>query len=233
MKKTVKTLMTAAVFAAAIGTIPSGTAENSSATDYNPVLDEWQGVYGPPPVTTTLAETTNLQTAYGTYTPVESETTAFNPEQMTTVAVYGPPIAWNTTTAPISETETTPVPTVPVPVYGPPTAWIGDLNDDNRVDVFDMVELRKAYVNYMNGSGSINFYRADINQDGVIGISDLVMLQNYILGNIKDFSNQIPESVSTEQQTSYANTTAATTAFVTSETEPVPAPVYGPPIAFE
>lgn len=238
MKKTVQTVLTATMFAVALGTMPSGTAETSSATDYNPAMDEWQGVYGPPPVTTTLAETTYAQPVYGTYpywetTPVETVTTAFNPEQMTTVAVYGPPIAWGTTTAPVPETVPTTM-AVPVPVYGPPTAWLGDVDGDGRIDVFDMIELRKAYISGLTENSWIDFYRADINKDGEIGVADLVMLQNYLLGNIENFDNRITElhgTVSTEPPKSYADTT--TTAIVPSETEPVPECVYGPPVAFE
>lgn len=206
MKKTVKNLMTAAVFAAAMGTLP--TAETASA-DYNP-QETFATVYGPPVVTT---ETTTMQAVYGTvpywtttpvddYNPQQTETTfaaVYGPAPfwttMPTVTtatketvpapVYGPPIAWNTTTMPI---ETEPVETVPVPVYGPPLAWKGDLIADNRIDVFDMIEMRKKYINSVLYGDYDS--KADVNSDGEVNIADMVMLQKYILGTAKDFSGQ-------------------------------------------
>ncbi len=250
MKKTVQTMMTAAMFAATINMIPSGTSAgtvSASATDYNPAVEEFQGVYAPPdttpvseetlPVPTTM--TTVPATVYGPpiawNTTTEPLITGFNPEQMTTVAVYGPPIAWNTTTEPVETVPAQtnivpPLTTIPLPVYGPPQAWIGDLNEDDRLDVFDMIELRKAYIEGVMDWDDL--YRADVNQDGKIGIADLVMLQNYLLGKTDNFRDQLPEPVPTEPQKSYVNTTNTTTT-TNTVTEPIPEPVYGPPSLFE
>lgn len=228
MKKTIQTMVTAAMFAATVNMIPSGTSagtSSASAVDYNPATENWQNVYGPPPVTT-IKETTQLQPVYGTvpYQTVETTpvTTNFDPEKMTTVAVYGPPIAWNTTTEPVPSPTG---PTIPAPLYGPPIAWVGDLNFDNRVDVFDMIELRKAYIDGVSGSDWLDMYRADVNGDGSIGISDLVMLQNYILGKIDNFNEKLPEPKST-------TATQVSHEPVQTATEPVPQPEYGAPIAF-
>lgn len=267
MKKTVQTVMTAAMFAATMNMIPSGTSDGTvsvSAVDYNPVAEEMQDVYGPP-----VTSPESVQTTYAVYGPpiawdTETEpvetvtappntdpvavygppiawntktepvktvpaTTAYDPlGNQTTYAVYGPPIAWNTTTVPTE----IPVPnTIPLPVYGPPIAWVGDLNEDNRIDVFDMIELRKAYLNGTTGEDWIDLFKADINQDGEIGIADLVMLQNYLLGRTKKiYDNQLEEPKPTAPQVSYEpvqSTTKNTT------TEPVPQPEYGAPVAFD
>lgn len=247
MKKTVQTMMTAAMFAATMNMIPSGTSDgtaSASAVDYNPAIENWQDVYGPPvdyPEMTTATINTVPVPVYGppvswTTTP---ETDLPVPTTISTteeepVCVYGPPIAWNTTTVPTEMPVLTTVPntTIPLPVYGPPIAWMGDINGDNRVDVFDMIELRKAYLN-LNGSAeiTIDLYRADINEDGQIGVADLVMLQNYLLGRTKKiYDNQIEEPKPTTPQVSYEpvqSTTKNTT------TEPVPQPEYGAPVAFD
>lgn len=201
MKKTEKTILTAALFAAALNMIPSGTSnvKNSAlASDYNNSSDE-------PTITTT----------------------AYNPNEGMEVPVYGPPISW-TTTAPVTTepAPTTVTATVPMPVYGPPLAWYGDINADGKVDVFDMIELRKAYINGEAGKG-LDYMRADINRDGKIGMADLVMLENYLLGKIDNFDDPLPEPEPTtaEPQYSFISTT--------TNTEPVPQPGYGAPIAFD
>lgn len=229
MKKTVQTIMTAAMFAAAINTIPSGTPAktvSASAVDYNPAVEETQDVYGPPPVTTItepMVQPVYGPSPYWTTTPV-SEETVTSPTTTVPATVYGPPIAWDTTTEPVETVPaTTGFPTVPV--YGPPIAWIGDMNMDGRLDVFDMIELRKAYTEGGVSGGWLDLYRADVNQDGAIGIADLVMLQNYLLGKTDSFNDQPSDPVTTEPE--YADTP------VTTSTAPIPAPVYGPPNIFE
>lgn len=229
MKKTEKTILTAALFAAALNMIPSGTSNIKSsalASDYNNSSDEPtitttaynpnEGmevpVYGPPVSWTTTAEPDSI-------TPTTTVTTTDEPHL---VPVYGPPISW-TTTEPVPTTVTT---TVPMPVYGPPLAWYGDINEDGKVNVFDMIELRKAYINGEVGKG-FDYMRADINHDGKIGMADLVMLENYLLGKIDNFDNPLPEPVPTTAEPQYSFINA------TTNTEPVPQPGYGAPIAFD
>ena len=222
MKKTLQTVITAAMFAAASSaydcnsfageiqdTSPEMTAETVT-TDYDPATEEQEDVYGPPPAWNT---------------PIESvQTTATNEIP---APVYGPPLAWTTTSETDLPVPTTMPATIPLPVYGPPAAWIGDLNEDGRIDVFDMIELRKAYLNGTIGEEKIDLFRADINQDGKIDMADLVMLQNYLLGKIDNFYEQIPTPTNTTQ-TMLTPPTTETTA-----TEPIPECVYGPPIAFD
>lgn len=235
MKKTVKTLMTATMFAVAMGTFPTGTAETASA-DYNPYGEAIGTVYGPPVV---MTETTTAQPVYGTvpywttmtttnYNPQETFQTVYGPpvSQITTsvedynpkhtetdfAAVYGPAPYWTTApttnydphetttmqtvygTYPFWSTETTAISqeTVPVPVYGPPLAWKGDLDGDNRIDVFDMIGMRRKYLEAVL-YGEYDS-RADVNDDGEVNVADMVMLQKYILGAAKDFSSQPDET---------------------------------------
>lgn len=191
MKKTVKNMMAAAVFAAAMGTLPTGTAETAGA-DYNPQGEVTEPVYGPPAVTTTVqpvygtvpywtttTEATTMQTVYGTvpYWTTAAEATTVQP-------VYGTVPYWTTETA----ATTTVTETVPAPVYGPPIAWKGDLIADNRIDVFDMIEMRKKYLNAVLYGDYDS--QADINDDGEVNVADVVMLQKYILGTAKSFSVQ-------------------------------------------
>lgn len=202
MKKTLQTVMTAAMFAAAVNVIPSG---NVTTTAYDPALEEFQDVYGPPVLTTTAAETI----------------TTTDP-----VGVYGPPIAWTTTTIPVETMTTTE--SIPVAVYGPPIAWVGDVDDDGKIDVFDMIELKNAYLNGIPESSWSYLYRADINKDGAIGVADLVMLQNYLLGKIDNFyDDRLPEPEPTTTETIFTEPPITTT------TQTIPLPVYGPPLAFE
>lgn len=203
MKKTEKTVLTATLFTAALNMIPSGTGnikDSASASDYNLSLDE-------PVVTTTI----------------------YNPNEGMEVPVYGPSISWTTTaletTEPIPTTVAT---TIPMPVYGSPVVWYGDVNVDGKVDVFDMIELRKGYIKGKLSEG-IDPMRADINRDGKIGMADLVMLENYLLGKIDNFDNPLPEPETTtaEPQYSFINTTNTTI------TEPIPQPEYDAPVAFD
>lgn len=226
MKKTLQTVITAAMFAAASSAYDcnsfAGEIQDTSpemtvgtvTTDYDPATEEQEDVYGPPPAWNT---------------PIESvQTTATNEIP---APVYGPPLAWTTTSETDLPVPTTMPATIPLPVYGPPAAWIGDLNEDDRVDVFDMIELKNMYLNGIT-KDSMDLYRADINQDGKIGMADLVMLQNYLLGRTKkiyDYQLEEPKTTTAEPQKSYVNTTNTTA----TTTEPIPECVYGPPIAFD
>ncbi|MDE5853968.1 MAG: dockerin type I repeat-containing protein, partial [Ruminococcus sp.] len=186
---------------------------------YNPNEAIEVPVYGPP-----VSWTTTQTSPETTVTTVV--TTISEPYP---VPVYGPPISWTTTGTELTmPTTTATTNTIPEAVYGPPIAWYGDINMDGKVDVFDMIELRKAYINGEAGKG-LDSLRADINQDGKIGMADLVMLENYLLGKIDNLDEPLPEPVPTtaEPQHSFINTTN------TTPTEPIPQPEYGAPIAFK
>ena len=57
---------------------------------------------------------------------------------------------------------------------------LGDINDDKRVDVFDMVLMRRALIEPL--SDAREKLAADMNGNGTIDISDAVLLQKFLLG---------------------------------------------------
>ncbi len=183
MKKTIKTLITAALFA----------ASSASMSAYDPAAEEIQDVYGPAPDYPSIEETNNVETAEPPMTTTETE--VFDQP------VYGPP--WftpdeeTTTTAAV---DTTPIVTTmetnpPAPVYGPPwmmleeKEWLGDLNLDGSVDVYDMVALRKYLLSHTDAD-DWEEKRADVNKDGEVGMADLIMLQRYLLGSINSLTDK-------------------------------------------
>lgn len=140
MKKSPKTLLTAAMFAAAINasayedaaTIANahsltksdnGSAYSLENIDFDLSAEDIQDVYGPPVYyeTTTAPEEEIITT---------TTTKAYNPAATTPVTVYGPPITTSPTTLPEDDTTTTTttlseeydpvITTAVVPVYGPP-----------------------------------------------------------------------------------------------------------------
>ena len=67
------------------------------------------------------------------------------------------------------------------PISFTPPQKKGDLNRDGSVDVFDIILCRKALTDMLTGE-EIRYY-ADINEDGELSVSDLVMLNNFVSGN--------------------------------------------------
>lgn len=222
MKKTERTALTAALFAAALNLIPTGTNDMTSSAvgndaapagvdEYVPEADEPIGMYGPPwmfeqttapttePLRTDVYPVYGTQPAWTTVTPVSSAQTTKPPLQTGIVyPVYGTQPAW--TTAP--ETTPTATTTEMYAVYGPPPvikSKLGDLDDDGKVTAFDMVLLRQRYVN--RDLSFTDFRRYDVNDDGRLDIADLVIMQQYLLGKINSFD----------------------------DFDPQPQPVYGPP----
>ena len=63
---------------------------------------------------------------------------------------------------------------------------LGDINRDNKVDIYDVVAIRRLLLNTENYN--VNFYQ-DINGDCKLNISDLVVLMNFVMGKTK----QIPK----------------------------------------
>mgnify|MGYP001118475400 FL=1 len=56
----------------------------------------------------------------------------------------------------------------------------GDINNDKLVNIFDMIFMRRALIQPLTDEREK--LAADLNGDGVIGLSDAVMLQNFLLG---------------------------------------------------
>ena len=59
------------------------------------------------------------------------------------------------------------------------TGILGDVNNDESIDVLDIVIV----VNMIIGSESPNFSTADFNSDGLINVQDVILLINLVLGN--------------------------------------------------
>ncbi len=275
MKKTEKTALTAAIFAAAMyGTanaaaepVEAGAAFTSTTTSVvgmDIVADNQSGisidaikelnskmstVYGPPPSDYDYSNNydeedvvTTTQHMVALYAPPEYMTTTapdeyeFEDWTTTTVinttaihTVYGPPSVFTTTTTvPDIEVATTTTDYVIAelqtngqPVYGPAPLY-GDVNADNRVDVFDMIKLREEFA---KGSPSYSF-ATDVNNDYKVSVADLVILQKYLLGKIDDIRYPEDENIITTTNVidDEASVTTTTVTF---------APLYGPPSVFQ
>lgn len=290
MKKTEKTALTAAIFAAAMyGTanaaaepVEAGAAFTSTTTSVvgmESVADSQSGisidaikelnskmstVYGPPPSDYDYGnnydeeDVVTRPTTVPLYGPPEYMTTKAPDEDefenwtTTTVinttafnTLYGPPSVFTTTTAPdINDTTTTTdyviaeLQTNGQPVYGPAPLY-GDVNADNRLDVFDMILLRERFAeNNTNYS-----FAADVNNDMKISVADLVLLNKYLMGKIDDIRYPEREDVTTTTRTELAGvygppswfttTVEENDGITTTTTEVTFAPLYGPPSVFQ
>lgn len=222
MKKSIFTVMTAAMFAAAnLSAIPSDAADNGgSRMNVDPVET----------VTLSDRDWNREQLKEGENDGQEVSTTTTSPvttTEMTTLTntttqtLYGPPWILRTTT-------TT---TMPVLLYGPPPTTTtldrdleenlekmrGDVNGDEVIDTFDAIALRRAILfdEYKDQRAKL---LSDINSDGKIDVTDLVLLQRFLLGAIKDFRNNNSTSMSDKTTTKEKlRTTTTTTTTKTSD----------------
>lgn len=222
MKKSIFTVMTAAMFAAAnLSAIPSDAADNGgSRMNVDPVET----------VTLSDHDWNREQLKEGENDGQEVSTTTTSPvttTEMTTLTntttqtLYGPPWILRTTT-------TT---TMPVLLYGPPPTTTtldrdleenlekmrGDVNGDEVIDTFDAIALRRAILfdEYKDQRAKL---LSDINSDGKIDVTDLVLLQRFLLGAIKDFRDNNSTSMSDKTTTKEKlRTTTTTTTTKTSD----------------
>lgn len=223
MKKSIFTVMTAAMFAAAnLSAIPSDAADNGgSRMNVDPVE------------TVTLSdrdwnreqlkegENDGQEVSTTTTSPVTTEDMTRLTNNTTTQTLYGPPWMLRTTT-------TT---TMPVLLYGPPPTTTtldrdleenlekmrGDVNGDEVIDTFDAIALRRAILfdEYKDQRAKL---LSDINSDGKIDVTDLVLLQRFLLGAIKDFRDNNSTSMSDKTTTKEKlRTTTTTTTTKTSD----------------
>ena len=222
MKKSIFTVMTAAMFAAAnLSAISSDAADNGgSRMNVDPVET----------VTLSDRDWNREQLKEGGNDDQEVSTTTTSPvttTEMTTLTntttqtLYGPPWMLRTTT-------TT---TMPVLLYGPPPTTTtldrdleenlekmrGDVNGDEVIDTFDAIALRRAILfdEYKDQRAKL---LSDINSDGKIDVTDLVLLQRFLLGAIKDFRDNNSTSMSDKTTTKEKlRTTTTTTTTKTSD----------------
>ena len=67
----------------------------------------------------------------------------------------------------------------------------GDLNEDGRIDGVDLALIRRGLT-----AGFADSYAeiaADVNQDTQITVADAVLIQNYLIGKIREFPAEAPE----------------------------------------
>ena len=67
-----------------------------------------------------------------------------------------------------------------------PGSITGDLNNDRRIDSFDIITARKAIISLLDETSKTDT-DMDLNKDGSFNVADLVLLESYVLGKIKSF----------------------------------------------
>lgn len=256
MKKSLHSILTAAMFAAAVTTSvgsPTVSAQPGASSEAGLMLEterEQQGAYGPPNWYTTEPEKTELtmpitQPAYGPplWSETESELTRLTETEPQDV--YGPP-SWFT------ETETTTITDVtsdiPPTVYGPPY-WQTDLTTTTVTDPIPQPAYGPPWVFAEIG---------DINYDWELDARDLTMLKRALLEDkssdvikrlgdlngdgtvdkedVKALIRKLTGKPETEDEPEVTTTPVATTGTVASTTtDPwtnYTVPLYGPPKAW-
>ena len=233
MKKSLHSILTAAMFAAAVTTSvgsPTVSAQPGASSEAGLMLEterEQQGAYGPPNWYTTEPEKTELtmpitQPAYGPpfWSETESELTKLTESEPQDV--YGPP-SWFTENETTTTTDVTK--DVPEPVYGPPTA-VGDLTLDYRIDAKDLTWLKRFILE--NGGTEIdlrkvqdrsNMSLGDMNGDNKLNKEDVKLLVRQLTGK--------PEDDDDPKETALTTSATLVTTLMTTTTRP-PTSLYGP-----
>lgn len=209
MKKTLQTLMTAAVFASALTTGFSDSISANSADDNFPLYPEL--MYGPP-------DYTNIEDE-PPFEPVITEGTIVTTTPTTDVSMEGTtmegttPIYDDTALGGVTVTTTTEPLMLDgdAPVFSEP----GDLNMDGSHDVRDL-SLLKQYL-LTNQSQGIVDITGDVNFDGSIDKEDVKALIRLLTGKPEDEEDPIITTVPTSS-TTFPTTSTAT--------------LYGPPPAY-
>ncbi|MCR4796309.1 MAG: dockerin type I repeat-containing protein [Ruminococcus sp.] len=243
MKKTLRTVLTAAAFAAAGASAMTAVAEGSeqnqnrgfgfsNVTERDAFANSY-GAYGPPPTDWIIDGTIDGQWGWGTTTSIPLETLTTTTMTMPRT-VYGPTSTSTVTTSEQEDIVELTTTMLPQPAYGPAPVLLGDANMDGVVDIFDAVALRKAIL-FDEYADKINRYFSDLNKDGEISVGDLVRLNRYLLGTITDL-DKMPERDDEVKVTTTTTTTKdkyhiTETAFYDPRTDIV-VPVYGPPSVF-
>ena len=212
MKKTNKTMLTAAILSAACA-VATRIQPESYVDEVSAVMAP---VYGPPPSYTTTSES-EVDEETGTTPAVTTTPVETMPEETTT---YEPAVS------------------SAMPLYGPPSALhgFGNVNMDDSVDIADYIEMKDLAVKEQNGEylSLIKKNIADLNQDGKLDKTDIAMMEQYLYGRSSSperaevpdgyFVSTSPEEVTTEAETTLPETTRWN--------QPV-GTLYGPPEVLE
>ena len=98
----------------------------------------------------------------------------------------------------------------------------GDIDGNGKINVFDLIQMRKIFVDLTADNSAIS--GADIDGNGKIAINDLVMLAGYVVGKFSSFSDGYA-TTTTATTTKPVTTTTTTT---TQEEIDVPNDLYKP-----
>ncbi len=187
MKKTAQTLLTAAMFATALGSAAPSQFRQPVHALTDPIAEVVSGMavlYGPPPQRTT--EATKMTTVTTTTEPIT--TTPEYPE-------------WPAVTT---------VDTMPVVLYGPP--WVfypqGDANMDKITDARDLTLIKQIALGNRNPGSSDAFFIADVDHDNDVDADDVHLFMEEVLGIPK---KEDPAVTTTAIETTAEVTTTATT----------------------
>lgn len=71
---------------------------------------------------------------------------------------------------------------------------LGDVNGDERVDVFDLTLIKRERIN--SETTLINLTAADVNADGVIDVKDTIEVQDFLLCRTKGFTGSVKKTFS-------------------------------------
>ena len=206
MKKTNKTMLTAAILSAACA-VATRIQPESYVDEVSAVMAP---VYGPPPGYFTSAES-EAEEATGT-TPAVTTTmmeTTIREAVSSAMPLYGPPSA----------------------LHG-----FGNVNMDDSVDIADLIEMKDMAIKEQEGKNIslIKKNIADLNEDRILDKTDIAMMEQYLYGRSSSperaevpdgyFVSTSPEEVTTEAETTLPETTRWN--------QPV-GTLYGPPEVLE
>ena len=234
MKKSLHSILTAAMFAAAVTTSvgnPAVSVQSGAASAEAGLMQEtereMQGAYGPPNWFTETEMTkltdTEPQDVYGPpnwFSETETLTTTDVTRDIPPT-VYGPPNWFSDKETEATVTTTTDVTEInPQPAYGPP--WVfaekGDMNYDFQLDVRDLTRLKQIILNE-NSPRDREIHLGDLNGDGKLDKADVKALVRMLTGK--------PEKEDDPQESTVTSTDTTVASLITTTSTPVVS-LYGP-----
>ena len=216
MKKTSQSLITAALFAAAVSTGTAFTPQLASAE--NDITTVPQTSYGPPVCLVTEPETTEMLIPEGTV-PIISEdttTTATDPEIL---RPQGEVAVFTTTEEDVVQLVGEPV------MYEEP----GDFNLDGSIDARDLTMLKQYLLHQLDGVG-FSYDISDLNHDGALNKKDVKALIRMLTGKPEEEDTPEETTTAVTRNTETFTLPTETTTDVTRDTYVV---LYGPPAAWD